>query len=91
MLAFARRPLSRDTPKNEEQVEHDLTLLGVVGIIDPWRSEVPIAIRLARTEGISVVMITGDAPDTALAIGRQMSLDVTEAIHAGEFARISDA
>ncbi len=67
-LALARRVLPEDLPIDEEQVERELTLLGIVAIIDPPRPEVQDAIRLAYTGGIKVVMITGDAPATALAI-----------------------
>lgn len=55
--------------------EKDLTFLGLVGLIDPPRSEVKAAILLAKAAGIRVVMITGDSPITASAIASQISLD----------------
>ena len=51
-----------------------LKLLGLVGLIDPIRPEVPDAIRRCREAGISVRMITGDHPETARAIARQLDL-----------------
>jgi calcium-translocating P-type ATPase len=51
-----------------------LNFLGVVGILDPIREEVPEAIMACRRAGIQVVMITGDNPDTALAIAKKLHL-----------------
>jgi P-type Ca2+ transporter type 2C len=55
-------------------VEHDLVFLGLFGIIDPARPEVRPAIEKARQAGIRTIMITGDYPDTAAAIGRSIGL-----------------
>jgi Ca2+-transporting ATPase len=71
-LALARRDLPHDITLDEEHIECDLTLIGIVGIIDPPHIEVPEAIRLAQSAGIRGVMITGDAPETALAIARDI-------------------
>ncbi|WP_225336325.1 cation-translocating P-type ATPase [Halomicrobium urmianum] len=51
-----------------------LTFLGFVGLIDPLRSGVRTAIATARRAGITVTMITGDHPETALAIARDLGL-----------------
>ena len=51
-----------------------LDFLGFVGLIDPVRPEVPDAIAKCRTAGVDVVMVTGDHPATALAIGRQLGM-----------------
>ena len=48
----------------------DLTLLGLVCLIDPLRPEAGDAVRACRAAGIDVAMVTGDHPVTALAIGR---------------------
>jgi len=53
---------------------HDLTFLGLVGIIDPPRPEAIRAIALCRQAGIRVKMITGDHAGTACAIGREMGI-----------------
>ncbi|XP_021526719.2 calcium-transporting ATPase type 2C member 2 isoform X2 [Aotus nancymaae] len=51
-----------------------LTFLGLVGIIDPPRAGVKEAVQVLSESGVSVKMITGDALETALAIGRNIGL-----------------
>ena len=51
-----------------------LTLIGLVGIIDPLRVEAKTAVASCRQAGIDVVMITGDHPDTALAIAQELEM-----------------
>ncbi|XP_007669837.1 calcium-transporting ATPase type 2C member 2 isoform X1 [Ornithorhynchus anatinus] len=51
-----------------------LTFLGLVGIIDPPRAGVKEAVQILSESGVSVKMITGDALETALAIGRNIGL-----------------
>lgn len=64
-----------DGPQPPETV-HDYLFepIGLVGLADPLRQDVPAAIALARQAGIRVVMITGDAPQTARAIADQAGL-----------------
>lgn len=52
----------------------DLTLIALVGIIDPPRPEAKEAIRVCQAAGIAVKMITGDHPATAAAIARDLGL-----------------
>ena len=61
-----------------EEMEKDLVLLGLVGMIDPPRPEVRDAIEEAKTAGITPVMITGDHQQTAVAIG--VDLGITNSI-----------
>jgi len=89
-LAMAKRTLPPDTKLDPDDVERELTLLGIVGIIDPPRPEVPEAIRTAQRAGIRVVMITGDAPLTALAIAREVGLETTRAVTGSELAGMED-
>ncbi|WP_457599225.1 HAD-IC family P-type ATPase [Hydrogenimonas sp.] len=89
-LALARRVLPPETKLDPEDVERDLTLLGIVGIIDPPRPEVPEAIATAQRAGIRVVMITGDAPLTALAIAREVGLEATRAVTGNELAGMEE-
>ena len=56
-------------------VEGDLTLLGLVGLIDPPREEAITAVAECRAAGIRVKMITGDHAGTAAAVARQLGLE----------------
>lgn len=67
----------------------DLTLLALVGIIDPPRPEARDAIALARSAGIEVKMITGDHAVTAAAIGRNLGLD-GQSVSGTELTEMSD-
>ncbi len=89
-LALAKRVLPESIPMVEDAVEADLTLLGVVGMIDPPRPEVPAAIARAQKAGIMVIMITGDAPETALAVARKIGLAVEKAVIGTEVQKLSD-
>lgn len=57
-----------------EHLERDLTLLGLVGIVDPPRTEAREAVKVAETAGIRTVMITGDHKMTAVAIAKQLGI-----------------
>jgi Ca2+-transporting ATPase len=57
----------------------DLTFLGLVGMIDPLRAEVPDAVAACKKARIEVGMITGDHPLTALALARQAGIGGTDA------------
>jgi Ca2+-transporting ATPase len=58
-----------------EEIERDLVFVGLCSLRDPPRPEAREAIARCRTAGIRVVMITGDHPRTAIAIGRELGLD----------------
>jgi P-type Ca2+ transporter type 2C len=90
-LAIARREMPSDITLDADSVEQQLTLLGIVGIIDPPRPEVPDAVRRAISAGIRLVMITGDASRTALAIARRVGLPSQRAVEGAELASMSDA
>ena len=89
-LALAKRTLPESISLDENDVETDLTLLGVVGIIDPPRKEVSQAITTARNAGIRVVMITGDAAATALAIAKRIGLPAKKAITGSDLNTLDD-
>ena len=57
-----------------EEVESGLTLLGLIGLHDPPRAEVRVALEAAREAGIKVAMVTGDHAFTAAAIARETGL-----------------
>ncbi|WP_372674861.1 cation-translocating P-type ATPase [Aquicoccus sp.] len=70
VLAFAERQV--DSPDTDPY--GDLTLLGLVGLADPPRSDVAQAIEQCQRAGIAVIMVTGDQPVTAAAIARDVGL-----------------
>ena len=67
---YDERPAS-NTP---EELERDLTWIGMCGMIDPIRPEVKDAIAQCRSAGIRPIMITGDHKDTATAIARELGI-----------------
>jgi potassium/sodium efflux P-type ATPase len=75
LLAIAFKPLATEQQNlTFKDVENQLTLLGVVGIIDPPRDEAIQAVRACQSAGIRVKMVTGDHAITARAIGAQMGI-----------------
>ncbi|MDX2161768.1 MAG: cation-translocating P-type ATPase, partial [bacterium] len=73
VLGVAFKPTDTLTD-NCDEVECNLTFIGMMGIIDPPRKEVKDAVAVARTAGIRPVMITGDHPLTALAIAKELGI-----------------
>jgi Ca2+-transporting ATPase len=71
---------ARDVGAEDDELEHGVQPLGIVGLADPLRAEAPDAIRAAREEGLAVRMLTGDHPRTARAIGRQLRLAEDEVV-----------
>ncbi|NNJ12354.1 cation-translocating P-type ATPase [Chloroflexales bacterium ZM16-3] len=69
VLAVARKRVSAIA-----EAEHELTFLGLVGMIDPPRPEARAAIATCVQAGIKTVMITGDHPITAQAVARELGL-----------------
>jgi Ca2+-transporting ATPase len=61
-------------PDKLENALHDLNFVGMVGMIDPLRSDVKSAIAKCKRAKINVAMITGDHPDTALALAEQAGI-----------------
>jgi Ca2+-transporting ATPase len=76
VLSLACRDLRDDEPHDgmPDDRERELVHAGLVGMIDPPRDEARAAVRTCRSAGIRPVMITGDHPATALAIGRELGL-----------------
>ena len=72
VLAFADRDYSNSHGSVYDETE--LTFAGLIGMIDPPRGEAKAAVQISRRAGIRPVMITGDHPDTALAIARELSI-----------------
>jgi magnesium-transporting ATPase (P-type) len=85
ILAFAMKPM----PAGQQaltyfDVEDGATLLGLVGLIDPPRTEAIAAVGECHTAGIRVIMITGDHGATAGAIARQLGLAEDPKVVAGQ-------
>jgi Ca2+-transporting ATPase len=77
-------------------IAHDFAFefVGLLGLADPLRTEIPVAVRQCQEAGIRVVMITGDYPATAQAIARAAHIDVTDAgevLTGDELSAMSDA
>lgn len=77
---------------DEEELEKDLTLLGLIGIIDPPRPESKAAIERAKKAGIRTIMITGDHIVTASAIAKELGIlkSESEALSGDELSLLSD-
>jgi Ca2+-transporting ATPase len=75
-------------------VEEDLVFVGLVGMIDPPRDEVKVAVVQCRAAGIRPVMITGDHPATAAAIARELGIidhDAGAGVTGHELDRMNDS
>jgi magnesium-transporting ATPase (P-type) len=84
VLAFAARSVApTHTVLEHADVAGTLTLLGMVGMIDPPRSEAIAAVRECHGAGIRVKMITGDHAKTAAAIGKQIGLKNSDTVLTG--------
>ncbi len=75
----------------DRQTGFAFAFAGLVGLADPLRTNVPQAVRDCRSAGIRVAMITGDYPQTALAIARQAGIDTAGIATGEELARMDDA
>lgn len=74
VIAISVKTLKKETPLEINQLERDLTFVGLYGLKDPPRKEVKSAIAECRTAGIKTVMITGDHRNTATAIADEIGL-----------------
>jgi Ca2+-transporting ATPase len=85
-------PISTNLPPEMQDVERELTFLGLVGMMDPPRAGVREAVATCKKAGIRAVMITGDHKLTATAIAHEIGLwdDGDEAITGAELSETSD-
>ncbi|MFW5920092.1 MAG: cation-translocating P-type ATPase, partial [Halanaeroarchaeum sp.] len=74
-----------------DDIEAGMVFLGLQGMIDPAREEVPDAVADCRDAGIDVRMVTGDNLQTAIAIGEQVGFDPTGAMTGAEVERLTDS
>ena len=89
VLAVARTAWDDPWPERLDGIA--FRFLGLIALADPLRPNVPQAVALARRAGVRVVMITGDHPQTALAIAREAGLQAHTAITGAELAAMDDA
>jgi len=76
-LGLAARELPANALENadvDEDLEHELIFLGLIGMIDPPREEAKQAVARARAAGIRAIMITGDHPKTAAIIASELGI-----------------
>ncbi len=86
-VARSREPVTR-APTHPHEVPFEL--LGLVGLEDPLRADVPAAIALCHRAGVRVLMITGDHPDTARAIARRAGLAAEVALSGSQIEAMDE-
>ncbi len=93
VLGVAVRPLeSQPTPQQVKEIEQQLILVGLFGMIDPPRPEVKEAVQKCKTAGIRPVMITGDHPLTARYIAQDIGITDNDLFITGqELDKLSEA
>ena len=81
-----------DTEIVPEEMEKDLVVVGIVGMIDPPRIEVKGSIEEAKRAGITPIMITGDHKNTAVAIAKELGIatDISQSLTGSEIDSIPD-
>ncbi|HAT4425575.1 TPA: cation-translocating P-type ATPase [Legionella pneumophila] len=75
ILAFAQRQCDSSLLEAaDEDIENNLVLLGLIGLQDPPHADAKASVKRCKMAGIKPVMITGDHPDTAKAIARELEI-----------------
>ncbi len=74
VLALAYRPYTEDPKKLNSKDEKNLIFVGLIGLIDPPRSDIKESIQKCKDSNITTLMITGDSLDTALAIAKEVGI-----------------
>lgn len=76
----------------ENEIPNDMIFLGIIGVVDPVRDEVPSAVKTAHKAGIQVIEITGDCIETAVAVATECGIykDGDLALTNDEFEAMSD-
>ncbi|MFC1946513.1 cation-translocating P-type ATPase [Chloroflexota bacterium] len=92
VIAVAYRDFPRKENKlTDEDIQNDLTFIGLMGMADPPREEAKKAIELCKQAGIVVKMITGDNKITAESVARQINLSEGKTLTGAEIQKMSDA
>ena len=94
VLAYGYKIIDKlpETTEEINNLESDLTFVGLTGMIDPPREEAKVAVAKCKTAGIKTVMITGDHKITATAIAKELGIleNEDEAITGAELEKMSD-
>ena len=96
VLALAVKELPGATTITGEQMASGLTIVGMVGMIDPLADDVLASVATCRAAGIRVIMVTGDQLETAAEIARQLGIDqlpdgtALQAVHASALRDLDD-
>ncbi len=92
VLGFAKREISSIPKEDGENIEYDLTFIGMVGMIDPPRTEVIDAVSTCKEAGIRTIMITGDHKVTATTIAHELGIwsEENTVISGDELDNLSD-
>jgi len=89
VLAFASKAgVAADA--SDDAVESEMVFLGLQGMLDPPRAEVPGAVADCRRAGVDVVMVTGDGVETAKAVGEAVGFDPSGALTGRDIEALDD-
>ena len=89
VLGVARAVVPGEAPEHPHALA--FAFVGLVGLVDPLRPDVPAAVAHCRKAGVRVVMITGDHVDTARAIAREAGIDSEHVLLGAELDALDDA
>ncbi|HEY94950.1 MAG TPA: HAD-IC family P-type ATPase [Dehalococcoidia bacterium] len=91
VIAVAYRDFPRKDDKlTDDDIQSELTFIGLMGMADPPREEAKKAIELCKQAGIEVKMITGDNKITAESVARQINLSPGRAVTGSEIQKMTD-
>jgi len=90
LLGFGYHRLQSDLGTDKQNLESDIVFVGILGFIDPPRTEVKGAIKSCQEAGIRVIMVTGDHPETAKAIAAQVEINSTNVLTGNEISKMTN-
>jgi calcium-translocating P-type ATPase len=91
VLAVGERWLDGSVLPEEEDIDNELELVGLVGLHDPLRPDAAASVGQARGAGIKVAMVTGDHPVTASAIARSLELGDAQPVTGATLRELDDS